>query len=344
MLRRRQRAASGLLLLDSRKGLGLGSVILHRDDAFVPEPHYGRDLSWPVGAADLAWARDDDHGLLSAVPELQVALGEALLIPLAKRLHDLVSPVAVPLTRLSRVPHDITVEDFLDRTEVALTPSCQALPGDLGRVAAHVTSIRSDFDDRRPSHPGSAAAPLFRGALLVMWNSSSTVVPVLLVTGPIGVGKTAVLHEADALLIEAGTGHATVELEEIAGCWTDAMESTRASLVYQNLAALWSNFAAAGASRLLLSGLLEQRSELRRVSEAVPGAAVTVVRLYAPLSVLEQRIRLREPGSPEGEINGARWWAEHLDKVRPEDHLVDTADRPVDEIAHEVLRLAGWYS
>src|SRR5512132_342595 len=142
-LRRRQRAASGLLPRDSRKGFGLRSVILHRDDAFVPKPHYGRDLRWPFGAADLAWMRDDDHGVLSAVPELQVAFGEALRIPLTQRLHDLVSPVAVPLPRLSRVPHDITVEDFLDRTEVALAPGCQALPGDLGRVAVHVTSIRS---------------------------------------------------------------------------------------------------------------------------------------------------------------------------------------------------------
>jgi hypothetical protein len=32
-----------------------------------------------------------------------------------------------------------------------------------------------------------------------MWNPSSIVVPVLLVTGPAGVGKTVVLHEADAL-------------------------------------------------------------------------------------------------------------------------------------------------
>src|SRR5512132_1292781 len=144
-LRRRQRAASGLLLMDSRKGLGLGSVILHRDDAFIPELHYGRDLRWPAGAADLAWVRDDNHGV-SAFPELQVALGEALLIPLAKRLHDLVAPVAVPLTRLSRVPHHIAVEDLLDRTEVALMPSCQALPGDLGQLAVHLTSIRSQFD------------------------------------------------------------------------------------------------------------------------------------------------------------------------------------------------------
>ena len=95
--------------------------------------------------------RDDDHSVLSAFAELQIALGKALLVPLAKRPHDLVSPVAVPLTRLSRLPHHITVEDSLDRPEVALTPSCQALPGDLGRVAVHVISIRSHFDDRRVS-------------------------------------------------------------------------------------------------------------------------------------------------------------------------------------------------
>jgi hypothetical protein len=38
-----------------------------------------------------------------------------------------------------------------------------------------------------------------RGEGQIMWNPSSIVVPVLLVTGPAGVGKTVVLHEADAL-------------------------------------------------------------------------------------------------------------------------------------------------
>lgn len=100
----------------------------------------------------------------------------------------------------------------------------------------------------------------------------------LVVTGPIGVGKTAVLHAADSVLIEAESRHATVELEEIARCWTDAVETSRASFVYRNLAALWANFAAAGASRLLLSAL-GHRSEVRRISDAVPGAVVTVARL-----------------------------------------------------------------
>jgi len=176
-----------------------------------------------------------------------------------------------------------------------------------------------------------------------MWDASC-VVPVLLVTGPVGVGKTAVLREADWLLIEAGAQHATVELEEIARCWPDVIEGSRTAFVYKNLATRWSNFAAVGASRLLLSALVEQRSELGLVTEAVPGAAVTVVRLHAPLAVLEQRIRLREPASPDGELDGARWWTRHFEGEHPEDYLVESDQRPVREIAGEVLRLAGWLS
>jgi len=41
-------------------------------------------------------------------------------------------------------------------------------------------------------------------------------VPVLMVTGPVGVGKSTVLCEADVLLVRAGVLHATVDLDEIA--------------------------------------------------------------------------------------------------------------------------------
>jgi hypothetical protein len=97
------------------------------------------------------------------------------------------------------------------------------------------------------------------------------VVAVLLVTGPVGVGKSAVLHEADALLVKAGVRHATVELEEIARFWPRAADNQDSQpLVYRNLASQWSNFAARGAERLLLAGLVEQRSDLHRISEAIP--------------------------------------------------------------------------
>jgi len=168
-------------------------------------------------------------------------------------------------------------------------------------------------------------------------------IPVLVVTGPIGVGKTAVLHEVDSLLIAAESRHATIELEELARHWSPAIEPVRVAFVYGNLAALWSNFAAAGADRLLLSALVEHRTDVEGVVEAVPDAAVTIARLHAPLSVLEQRIRSREPGpAVEGELDGARWWARHFERQQPEDFVVDAGPRPVEEVARELLCRAGW--
>jgi hypothetical protein len=64
--------------------------------------------------------------------------------------------------------------------------------------------------------------------------------------------------------------------------------------------------------------------------------------LHAPLAVLEQRIRLREPASADGELDGARWWTQHFEGEHPEDYLVESDQRPVRAIADELLRVAGW--
>jgi hypothetical protein len=42
---------------------------------------------------------------------------------------------------------------------------------------------------------------------------------------------------------------------------------------------MWSNFREAGAERLVLSRMLEYRTRIERVENAVPGAQVAVVRL-----------------------------------------------------------------
>jgi DNA polymerase III delta prime subunit len=168
-------------------------------------------------------------------------------------------------------------------------------------------------------------------------------VPVLLITGPVGVGKSTVAAEAARLLREANLPHALVDLAWVEQCWpVPADDPWNERLTHRNLACMWANFHQAGADRLIVVRVLEARSLLRQVGEAVPGAQITVVRLRAPLAVLHGRIRCREASDPSWFLGAATHTAKVLEQARIEDHLVDNEDRPVAEVAEEVLRRAGW--
>jgi predicted kinase len=168
-------------------------------------------------------------------------------------------------------------------------------------------------------------------------------VPVLLITGPVGVGKSTIAAEAASLLRQADIPHALVDLDRIEQCWpvpADDPENERVS--HRNLACMWANFRQAGADRLIFARVLETRSLLRRVTKAVPGAQITVVRLRAPLAVLHERIRSREASDPDWFLDAATHTAEVFERAQVEDHLVDNENRPAPAVAEEVLHRVGW--
>ncbi len=171
-------------------------------------------------------------------------------------------------------------------------------------------------------------------------------VPVLMITGPVGVGKTTVAEEASALLSNAGVPHALVDLARIGVCWPAPPDDPwNERLAHRNLACMWQNFRAAGAQRLVLCRVLEARSLLRHVIKAVPGADITVIGLRAPLEVLHARIRGREAGRDlDWYINAATHLSDKLERTVVEDHCIDTADRSAREVAEQALRLVGWLS
>ena len=168
-------------------------------------------------------------------------------------------------------------------------------------------------------------------------------VPVLVITGPVGAGKSTIAVQAATLLREADVPHGLVDLDWIEQCWpvpADDPENERVS--HRNLACMWANFRQAGADRLILARGLHDRRPLQRLTEAVPGARITVVRLRAPLAVLHERIRSREASDPGWYLDAATHAAQVLEHADFEDHLVDNENRPATVVAAEVLHRVGW--
>jgi len=77
-------------------------------------------------------------------------------------------------------------------------------------------------------------------------------IPLLIISGSMGAGKTTVLREAIDLLAEAGITHAAIDID-----WLTFMHSRHEAygqgLVFKNLAAIWPIYATAGADRLIVA-------------------------------------------------------------------------------------------
>ncbi len=164
-------------------------------------------------------------------------------------------------------------------------------------------------------------------------------VPVLVVTGPVGIGKSSVGAAVAELLTEAGVAHGMVDLDYLRWCYpAPASDRFNTALGLRNLAAVWQNYQSAGAMRLVLADVVESREDLERYRRAVPGAEIMVVRLEAPLEVIVRRLEGREEGaSLEWSRLRAAQLVEQMACTRVEDLLVDTAGKAVLEVAREVL-------
>lgn len=169
-------------------------------------------------------------------------------------------------------------------------------------------------------------------------------VPVMLVTGPVGVGKTTVAGEVSELLECAGVQHDFVDVDSLRRFYPSPPDDRFCTaLAMRNLSAVWANFRAAGAERLVLADVVESRGELGRYRAVVPGAEIAVVRLRAAVATLTIRVGGREQGSGrDWHLARAAELAAQMDRDAVEDVLIETDDRPVTAIAREALARSGW--
>jgi len=171
-------------------------------------------------------------------------------------------------------------------------------------------------------------------------------IPVLLIRGPSGVGKTTVAHEISALLRERSLAHALVDTDDLVRIVpVPAADARAARLAALNLSALWANYRAAGARRLILVGVIESlASDVAWIRESVPAAQLYVVRLRASRDALHERLSRRHstPSFDEHLCTSIAVGTRMDREAAGAGAVVETTGRPVGDVARDILRCSGW--
>ena len=106
----------------------------------------------------------------------------------------------------------------------------------------------------------------------------------LIITGSMGSGKTAVMAEASDILALRGIPQAAIDLDMLGMAHLpDATPND--DVMYRNLQAVTDNYAALGVDRLLLARAIETKAELERCVDAAGAREVVVCRLTASLEI-----------------------------------------------------------
>lgn len=160
-----------------------------------------------------------------------------------------------------------------------------------------------------------------------------------LVTGPLGSGKTSVAAEVGALLERADVPNAVLDLDWLAWVGPGITDERLLAVLYDNVRAVLARFRLEGISRFLMARTVQSAGELAALADAVAPAALTVVRLEVPTDLAAERIRQRAPVDSvmtEHDLTQqTEMWA--ASTLLDADAVVDNGDRPLAEVAAEVL-------
>lgn len=181
--------------------------------------------------------------------------------------------------------------------------------------------------------------------LMPRWNSNGAFTEsLLIITGTMGAGKTAVLAEASDILALRHIPHAAIDLDAL-GLAHLPPAANNDAVMYRNLESICKNYSSLGVRRILLARAMENRAELELCRGVVSATNTVVCRLHAGIEAMELRVKMRESGVALAEyVARVSKLNIILDHARLEDFTVSNENRSLTEVAHEILVKAGWIS
>ncbi len=171
-------------------------------------------------------------------------------------------------------------------------------------------------------------------------------VPVLIITGPVGSGKSTVAIEISEILRKENIFHGMIDIDYLRYAYPNPKDDPYAMrLGYKNLSDIVRNFQKAGMTRFIIPTIGDTKEEIINIGEAIPGSKVVVVRLRGKLETLENNLRKREIASSlEWHLERAKEMHETLESTTFADAVIDIDDKTVRELAEEIIAKSSFKS
>lgn len=166
----------------------------------------------------------------------------------------------------------------------------------------------------------------------------------LIITGTMGAGKTAVLAEASDILAQRQIVHAAIDLDAL-GLAHLPSAAPSDDVMYDNLRSICGNYAALGVRRFLVARAIEDGAHLKLCREIIPAVNTVVCRLTASIETMKRRVETRDLGILQRQsVARVATLNTILDSARLEDFSVANENRSLTDVALEMLAKAGWIS
>ena len=160
----------------------------------------------------------------------------------------------------------------------------------------------------------------------------------MLLTGVYGSGKSSVAAEVGYLLERRNELYALLDLDYFG--WVGDHDTGRATML-RNLAAVMPHYRGLGVTSYVLAYFIPDRSTLDGIRKAL-GVPLRVVRLSASLQDIERRLSDDVTSGRQDDLRDAAESIATSEGVGLEDLVIETSDKPVQEIAAKIMTWLGW--
>jgi adenylylsulfate kinase-like enzyme len=168
---------------------------------------------------------------------------------------------------------------------------------------------------------------------------SNMLLTTIVITGPVGSGKTTTAGRLSELLREQDVSHALIDADQIRSFYPETSDDPfNHQIAMKNIAAMSQTFAEAGARWLIVADVIEHDGHREAYARAIPTSRIVVVRLNVDFPSLEKRLRQREaPERVEWYLKRAPELQELMERNGVGDLVIDIDNHTPHDVAGEIM-------